>query len=421
MSTTAQRIPEQTIEQAKRADLLALAEMRVAMRREGPGEHAGPCPKCGGEDRFHVNERQGWWFCRQCYPLKNGKAHDAIALLRWLTPGMSFTEAVAQLAGGLPAAPTGARRVQRQPAHRPPAQQPAEHVQALTALAAAAHDRLWTPEGKPGAEYLLSRGLEPHAWLAYRLGYMPDAPLPGTTGKQRAPAIVLPWIVGGRNVYAVRYRWLTVHRYTDDEGREREARLTSDYRSSMAGRLFGGQALPFKPGSEALRSRCLLLVEGEINAVSCWQAAAAGEMRLDVLSVGSESARLTPAAVQFAEQYGRVLCWADKGEVAQRLMQALPGAYGVRSPGGKDANDLLREGLLGGFLAAVRADAAQSVEELEGLLWALWDAADIIQGIDTGSARVCLSLAERLGKKVELFEPEPGRWITRESYGRVRA
>lgn len=418
MSTTAQRIPEQAIEQAKRADLLALAEMRVAMRRQGPGEHAGPCPKCGGEDRLHVHE-SGWWFCRQCHP----KRGDAIEFVRWLSPGLRFAEAVAQLTGGQPAAPTAApsaaRPAQRQPARRAEPQ-PEDHLRELGRLAANAHERLWTPQGEPGQEYLLSRGIEPHAWQAYRIGYWPNPALPGTKGQRTAPAIVLPWVAGGR-VVAVRYRWIEVQRYTDAEGNEREARLTSDWRSRMAGRLFGGQALPLPGGGPALRGRTLLFVEGEINAVSCWQAAAAGETRLDVLSVGSESQALTPAAVQYAQQYGRALVWADRGEMAQRLMRALPGAHGVRSPGGKDANDLLREGLLGGLLAAVRADAAQSTAELEGLLWALWDAADVVQGIDTGSARVCMSLAERLGKKFELFEPEPGRWITRESYGRVRA
>ena len=33
-----------------------------------------PCPKCGGHDRFHC--QRGWFFCRQCYPLSNGQAHD---------------------------------------------------------------------------------------------------------------------------------------------------------------------------------------------------------------------------------------------------------------------------------------------------------------------------------------------------------
>ena len=99
-------------------------------------------------------------------------------------------------------------------------------------------------------------------------------------------------------------------------------------------------------------------------------------------------------------------------------MTALPGAYGVRSPSGRDANDLLRSGHLGGFLATVRADAATSMGELERLLWALWDAAGLPAGIDAGSAAVLKSLAAKLGKAAPVAEPEPGRWV---QAGKVQA
>ena len=93
---------------------------------------------------------------------------------------------------------------------------------------------------------------------------------------------------------------------------------------------------------------------------------------------------------------------------------ALPGAYGLGSPGGQDANDLLRSGHLGGFLALAREDAAGGVGELERLLWALRDAAATLEGLDTSTAKVTMSLAAKLGKGVDLVEPEPGRWILRE-------
>ena len=76
----------------------------------------------------------------------------------------------------------------------------------------------------------------------------------------------------------------------------------------FSGLLFGGQAQPLLH-----KARTLLITEGEINAMSIWQVA--HESRLDVLSVGSESARLTPAMLQIAQQYGQVLIWADRAEV----------------------------------------------------------------------------------------------------------
>lgn len=409
---TAERIPEHLIEQAKRADLVALAEQHTTLRRESAKGRSGPCPKCGGDDRFYVNvgnDGEGFWACRQCHQ----KPGDAIAFLRWVQPGLSFAAAVEQLTGQGVALATGAPPAQRrQPERKRAEPQPEEWRQRAGRLVADAQRRLWAPEGEPARAYLAGRALEPATWLAFGLGFRHDAPLPGTKGKRTAPAVVLPWVAGGRLV-AVRYRFLEPQTYTDDHGNERAGeRLVAESGSQFTGRLFGGQALP---AEMVQRYRWLLILEGEINALSAWQVAA--ESGLDVLSLGSESAKLSPAAVAAAQSYGRVLCWADRSAVAQSLMAALPGAYGVRSPGGKDANDLLKSGHLGGFLATVRADAATGMSELERLLWALWDAAGLPAGIDAGSAAVLKSLAARLGRVAPVVEPEPGRWVQAQKVG----
>ena len=409
---TIDRIPEQLIEQAKRADLVALAGQHSTLRKESGKEWAGPCPRCGGADRFHVNagaEGEGWWFCRQCHT----KPGDAIAFLQWLQPGLSFRAAVEQLSGSGITLPAAAPAQRRQPEHRRPPAQPDDWRQRAERMVADAQRRLWASEGEPARAYLASRLLDPATWQAFGLGFREDASLPGTRGKQRAPAVVLPWVAAGKLV-AVRYRFLEPQTYTDDDGKEhRDQRLVSEWGGQNAGRLFGEQHLPEwlrlsdEPGAERLR--WVLIVEGEINAMSAWQVAA--ESHMDVLSLGSENAGLSPAAVATAQRYGRVLCWADKAEVAQSLMAALPGAYGVRSPGGRDANDLLRSGHLGGFLATVRADAATGMGELERLLWALFDAAGLPAGIDAGSAAVLRSLAAKLGRAAPVVEGEPGRWV----------
>src|SRR5690606_20103114 len=142
-------------------------------------ERAGPCPRCGGEDRLHCTAE--WFFCRQCHP----KRGDPIEFVRWLQPGLSFPEAVAQLAGGIVTKAVTKREPERQPPATKP--QSAEWRKRAEALATEAHERLWANEGEPAQAYLLGRGLEPHTWLQYGLGYRPDAPLPGTKGRQRAP------------------------------------------------------------------------------------------------------------------------------------------------------------------------------------------------------------------------------------------
>lgn len=393
------KIPDQTIEQARHTDLLALAERYTQLKKNAHHDWAGACPKCGGTDRFHVFQSGGsgeWrWRCYQCHE----KPADTIAFARWLHPHLSFADAVSQITGNLPP-PT----VQRQPARKQPVAQPAGWRERAERMVAEAHERLWRAEGAPARAYLESRRLEPAAWLAFGVGYRADVAVPGTDGKERAPAIVLPWRAGG-NLVAVRYRFLTA---------QGGSKITAESGSQFAGRLFGGQVLP----RVAERLRTLVIVEGEINGMSIWQCTGSPTMpfdwRMDVLSLGSESAKLSPAAVAAAQQYSRVLAWADRAEVARELAAALPNAHPIRSPGGKDANDLLREGLLGGFLAMVRADAAKSVGELEALLWSLWDTANSLTGLDTGSAQVCKSLAAKLAKRVDLVEIEPDRWITAE-------
>jgi len=60
------------------------------------GRH-GPCPKCGGNDRFRFDTEKEYCICNQCFSKANG---DVIAAVQWLT-GCSFVDAVAQIANHL--------------------------------------------------------------------------------------------------------------------------------------------------------------------------------------------------------------------------------------------------------------------------------------------------------------------------------
>lgn len=69
-------------------DLVEFANRYTTLRQAGR-EYKGPCPKCGGDDRFHVrNEPNKWWQCRQCNP-----GGDAISFVMWVND-WSFLEAV---------------------------------------------------------------------------------------------------------------------------------------------------------------------------------------------------------------------------------------------------------------------------------------------------------------------------------------
>lgn len=65
------------------------------LRRVGR-ELVGPCPKCGGDDRFAINIKENVWNCRQCKTDTDGG--DVIGLVQWLD-GIDFTAAVTKLVG----------------------------------------------------------------------------------------------------------------------------------------------------------------------------------------------------------------------------------------------------------------------------------------------------------------------------------
>jgi DNA primase len=174
----------------EQVDLLALAGQNTALKRvasSGGGEWAGPCPFCGGQDRFRVQPRRpggGRWLCRQC---TDGKWQDALAFGQRLWPGLPFKEVCALLVGGSPPRSPGKRRSNRSqaetgrldtpPAPENPAYQPPPddwQGQALRAVEICERN-LWSEVGSEGLAYLRGRGLQDRTIRHWRLGYSPGA------------------------------------------------------------------------------------------------------------------------------------------------------------------------------------------------------------------------------------------------------
>lgn len=343
---------ESAKERAKQIDMIELASRYTQLRRESSHEQSGPCPRCGGEKRFHAQPDR--WFCRDCHP----DWGDAIEFIRWME-NCTFDEALARLTDGSAPAPVKVAS----PKPEPTPEQADQWKRKARRLLADAQERLYEPEGKAGLDYLLRRGLDAATLRMFGLGYTLDGSLPGTWNaetKERSypcqPAIVIPWYAGGELV-AIRFRFLEKHTYTDTDGKERaEEKQSAVYGSSFLGRWWGEQSI-----SQDKTDRTLVIVEGEINAMSIYQVA--GDAGIDICSIGSESARITPAMIGLAGKYRHVILWADRQEITRDKMNTLPGAYGLGSPGGKDANDLLQAGHLGGFLAAMRVKGCAGMDD----------------------------------------------------------
>lgn len=308
-----------------------------AYRREAAHEYAGACPWCGGDDRFRIFTDTGRYWCRKCE-----RKGDAIQYLRE-HEGMTYHQAQTWLAGNGVATPTlkGDRKRQRTP-------QPAEWRRRAAAEVKRAYALLDTDAGAAARVYLLSRGLTPETWDAYRLGFLPDVGIGWDADRKAftatAPAIVIPWYRRAE-VIGIRYRFLEPQTERDETVKAK-AKAGSRFATKAGTVLFGHQALEWEQNRTA---QTVVLVEGEINAMSIRQATG-----WHVFSYGSEgSSHLAEKQVAFLQGYWQRIVWADRPQVAQRLRAQLPDTIALQSPEGKDANDLLNEGVLADVLQMI--------------------------------------------------------------------
>jgi hypothetical protein len=81
---------------AARATLIESVVDQRGIKLRGRIERVGPCPKCGGEDRFSINIKKQVWNCRGC-----DIGGDVIKLVEHLD-NIDFASAVLLLAGEPP-------------------------------------------------------------------------------------------------------------------------------------------------------------------------------------------------------------------------------------------------------------------------------------------------------------------------------
>jgi phage/plasmid primase-like uncharacterized protein len=70
---------EAALERARQADVLEVAERLGAQLKKVGSEWVGPCPRCGGRDRFAVSARKRLFNCRGCE--KGGDATEMVRLV----------------------------------------------------------------------------------------------------------------------------------------------------------------------------------------------------------------------------------------------------------------------------------------------------------------------------------------------------
>jgi putative DNA primase/helicase len=155
--------------------------MRRGIRLAGKGkDRSGPCPMCGGDDRFSINTVKRVFNCRGCKA-----TGDVIALVQFLD-NCNFNAAVETLTGGRPAGPQ--RRLVR-PAPAPVCDPVGVETRLMARRQSEKANWLWRMT-RPAAgtiveRYVLSRGI--------------TAPLPSTVRflpprkAEQHPAMIVPF------------------------------------------------------------------------------------------------------------------------------------------------------------------------------------------------------------------------------------
>lgn len=293
----------------------------------GGGEYKGPCPWCGGNDRFSVSPEKGetgLWICRQCE-----RSGDGIDFLR-MYHNRSFEDACRVLGVG--------HKVQREKAPSVPSQDwgdvadspCAEWQSRAIALIRQCESWLWSEKGERALSWLRGRGLRDETIRAGRFGYnvVDRHEKPSLWGIRHDKdiwiprGITIPWVLNGEV-------WrLNVRRPAG------EPKYAGPAGSSNGLYL----AYLIRPGFP------VMLLEGEFDAWTVMQAA--GDVCAAVATGSTSGSRLMKWIARLSLASSVLVGYdADAGgeKAAKYWTQALPNAIRWRPYWG-DVNQMLQDG-----------------------------------------------------------------------------
>jgi DNA primase len=282
------------------------------------GEYAGPCPFCGGRDRFHVQpciEGGGRWFCRNC---TSGNWQDAITYVM-RRDNVSFPAACERLGATIATSPnilmskrgaqhtsTNSRPLAAAPSISANFDPPSPGWQdAARRIIDECEAALWSDVGTEALAWLKARGLSEQTLLSWRIGFCPkDGEYHGLFVPR---GIVIPWVAGD----AI---WkLSVRR---PAGKPKYMAVKGSHTASA---LFGVDKLTHKPDC--------FVTEGEFDALLLWQEI--GDLA-DVITLGSETGRLADRWLPVLLSVKRFLIATDNDEAGERAVAYWLGLVGRR-------------------------------------------------------------------------------------------
>lgn len=216
----------------------------------GGGEYAGPCPFCGGSDRFRVQPAQNIWLCRNC---TNGVWRDLVDFIAQ-RDNVTLVEAARQLGGqALPGFTGGCKTEKPKKAqggftagYRPPGGQwqagAAEAVEICQV-------NLYGAQGAKALDYLHRRGLRDDTIKRFELGYSQGAEIAGLWVPH---GITIPAKINGVIWYV---------------------KIRTNKRNPKYTLVKGSKPAALYNGDDLIGKRVGLIVEGEFNCMVAWQEA----------------------------------------------------------------------------------------------------------------------------------------------------
>jgi DNA primase len=317
-------------------DLRQLAGQFTTLKGRGRSQ-SGPCPKCGGTDRFVVYQDK--FICRVCHQEAYG---DVIEFAAWLND-YDFRQAVAWLTNDNPPT-TEAYAPGRTTPRPPPLLKPPTELwqQRAAAFVAYSREQLFEPAGRAGLDYLLARGLTIETIKAAGLGFNPKdiydpAKKWGVTDRPSiwlpGPGVVIPWYIDGA-VHRVNIRLL-------------EPRTINGSLTKYIGPAGWGGANPLYNADATTPRKPVLMVEGELCALTANQEA--GDIITAVATGSKDGAQAGRWIARLAGMPLVLLAFdAEPGkgdEAARQWGELLPKNSRRWRPILKDVNDMHRAGI----------------------------------------------------------------------------
>ncbi|MCA0851221.1 DUF7146 domain-containing protein [Salipiger thiooxidans] len=228
---------DRRLDEAKAIPILTIAEkLDLKLAKVSPVEHAGPCPDCGGNDRFAINTQKNVFGCRKC-----GAGGDGLALVQ-LAKGCDFAAALTYLAGEADLALDPAEIERRRKKREAEETRRKAYADRERARAISAARQIWaSAEGcdlGPAIDYLAGRGIRFDRWPP-SLRCLPAHPYRRKLGGSwhefhRGPALIAGVQGPDNRLRAVHQTWL------DPAGPKGKARILDLEGKSLPSKLVRG-------------------------------------------------------------------------------------------------------------------------------------------------------------------------------------